>query len=117
MEIPMEDKDKHDLEQVVLKALAMSLEAQLRAVRRLQGSERRAAGSKSKSQVDLVFDILNTAGQPLHISEIIERVRKRHNVRLDRESIVSALTKKMQRGDRFTRPDPNVFGLLSEGGR
>ncbi len=115
----MEDKDKRDLEQVVLKALAMSLEAQLRAVRRLQGSERRAGGAKgkeSRSQVDLVFDILNTAGQPLHISEIIERVRKRHNVLLDRESIVSALTKKMQRGDRFTRPDPNVFGLLSEGG-
>lgn len=116
----MDDKDKRDLEQVVLNALAVSLEAQLRAVRRLQGSGRAAEGSKgkeSRSQVDLVFDILNAAGQPLHISEIIERVRKRHNVLLERESIVSALTKKVQRGDRFTRPDPNVFGLLSKGGR
>jgi hypothetical protein len=116
----MDDKDRHDFEQVVLNAIATSLEAQLRAVRRLQGSGRPAGGLKtkeSKSQVDLVFDILNTAGQPLHISEIIERVRERHNVPLERESIVSALTKKVQRGDRFTRPNPNVFGLLSKGGR
>ncbi len=116
----MDDKDKRDLEGVVLNAIATSLEAQLRAVRRLQGSERPAGKLRAKegrSQVDLVFDVLSAAGQPLHISEIIERVRKRHNVTLERESIVSALTKKVQRGDRFIRPDPNVFGLASKGGR
>ena len=116
----MDDKDKRDLEDVVLNAIATSLEAQLRAVRRLQGSQRpvaRAAKAKGKSQVDLVFDVLSSAGEPLHISEIIERVHKRHNVTLERESIVSALTKKVQRGDRFTRPDRNVFSLASKGAR
>lgn len=116
----MDEKDKRDLEGVVLNAIATSLEAQLRAVRKLQGSDRptgKQKSPKSTSQVDLVFDILSSAGQPLHISAIIERVRKRHNVTLDRESIVSALTKKVQRGDRFTRPDPNVFGLVSKGVR
>lgn len=116
----MDEKDKRDLEGVVLNAIAASLEAQLRAVRRLQGSDRpvdKTKGSKSRSQVDLVFDILSSAGQPLHVSDIIERVHKRYSVALDRESIVSALTKKVQRGDRFTRPDPNVFGLLAKGAR
>lgn len=111
----MDEKDKQELQQTVLSAIEASLEAQLRAVKRLRSSEPTVA-SKSKregrSQVDLVADILTVAGQPLHISEIIEQVSKTHSIQLDRESIVSALTKKVQRGDRFTRPNPNVFGLL-----
>ena len=63
------------------------------------------------SQVDMVEDILISAGESLHIGEIIERVEKAHGVRLDRESIVSALTKKVTRGDRFERTGRNTFAL------
>lgn len=111
----MDDKDRQDLHQTVLGAIEASLEAQLRAVRRLRTSASEPATKpkkQGKSQVELVADILTSAGQELHISDIIERVRKRYAVQLDRESIVSALTKKVQRGDRFTRPNPNVFGLV-----
>ena len=38
-----------------------------------------------------------------------------HGQRLDRESLVSALVKKVRRQDRFTRPDKNVFALLKGG--
>jgi hypothetical protein len=64
-----------------------------------------------------VFDILKRAGRELHINEIIERVGKVHGVELDRESIVSSLSKRVQRGDRFTRVDRNVFGLIGKEGR
>jgi len=51
----------------------------------------------------------------LHVSEIIERIEQRHGQRVDRESLVSALVKKVQRGDRFVRTDKNVFGLRESG--
>ncbi len=112
----MDEKERTTLRAIVLDAISTSLEAQLRAVRRLQGAVRpeKLKEPKRKSQVDLVADILTRAGRELHITEIIERVRKVHHVELDRESIVSALTKKVQRGDRFTRTEPNVFGLVGE---
>jgi hypothetical protein len=59
----------------------------------------------------MVEDILRRAGEPLHISEIIDRVEKLHGRRLERESVVSALVKKVNRGDRFVRTDKNVFAL------
>jgi hypothetical protein len=61
--------------------------------------------------VDMVYDILRRVGKPLHISEILDRVEKSFGQRLDRESVVSSLVKKVQRQDRFVRTDKNVFGL------
>jgi len=52
------------------------------------------------SQVDLtydIYDVLRRAGVPLHVTEILRRVQADHGVRLDRESIVSALSKKERR--------------------
>ena len=62
----------------------------------------------------MVYDILRSAGRPLHISEIMTLVAKRHGVTLDRESIVSALTKRVARKDRFARTGPNTFSVLPE---
>lgn len=100
------------VEESVLHAFEISLEAQLKAVRRLRsGKEKVKPSARGISQVDMVHDILNRAQKPLHISEIIERVETVHGKRLDRESLVSALTKKVKKGDRFVRTDKNVFGL------
>jgi DNA-directed RNA polymerase delta subunit len=62
----------------------------------------------------MAYDILQRAGQPLHISEIIERVKRIHGQQLERESIVSSLVKKVRRGDRFIRTGRNIFGLKGE---
>jgi hypothetical protein len=92
--------------------MASCLEAQLRAVRRLRArAEPENPRVRRKSQVDLVYDVLLEAGRPLHVAEIIKRVEKAHGVRLDRESIVSALSKKVLRKDRFARTHRNTFAL------
>jgi hypothetical protein len=97
--------------------------AQLDALRRLRRSVAQQAGPsgakqpKSMSQVDMAYDILRSAGRPLHISEIISLVAKRHGTTLDRESIVSALSKRVARKDRFVRTAPNTFALLLENER
>jgi len=105
-----------EIEAAVLHAFEVSLEAQLRAVRRLRsGPAPENPRPKGMSQIECVQDILQRAGQPLHISQILERIEKVHGQHLDRESVVSALAKKVQRHDRFLRTGRNTFALLKGG--
>jgi DNA-directed RNA polymerase delta subunit len=63
------------------------------------------------SHIDMAHDVLKRTKVPLHISELIRRIESVHGVRLDRESLVSALTKKVARSDRFIRTGKNTFAL------
>ena len=108
-------QDKDAIERAVLNAFEVALEAQLRAIRRAKSKGTiEPILEKSTSQIDMVHDVLRRAGSPLHISEILDRVEKLHGRRLDRESVVSSLVKKIARGDRFMRTDKNVFTLKGE---
>ena len=105
-----------DLRDTLLSIFEAALEAQLRAVRRLrQGSEASPPRPPPPrvSQVDMAFDILKKARTPLHVGAIIERIQASFGVTVDRESLVSALSKKVERGDRFVRTAKNTFALLS----
>jgi len=62
--------------------------------------------------MSIIHDILLAAKQPLHITEIIERAEKDFNVTLERESVVSVLTKKVRSGIMFKRVKPNTFPVL-----
>ena len=106
-----------DLRDTILSVFEAALEAQLRAIRRLrQGPEASAPRPPRSrmSQVDMAFDILKKARTPLHVGALIERIQASFGVRVDRESLVSALSKKVERGDRFVRTAKNTFALLSE---
>ncbi len=106
----MEDDKVRD---VIIDAFVISAEAQLRALRRLKNETRAEVRPKKRmSNLSLIEDILQRSETPLHVNVIIEQVRLLHSVTLDRESIVSALTKKVHRKDRFCRTAPNTFGLI-----
>jgi hypothetical protein len=62
----------------------------------------------------MAYDILRKARTPLHVAEILSRIEASFKVSVDRESLVSSLTKKVARGDRFVRTASNTFGLLAE---
>ena len=103
-----------DLKDSILSVFEASLDAQLRAVRRLRGGSPAPAPTRrhaSLSQVDMAFNILKKARAPLHISELLARIHAAFQVTVDRESLVSSLTKKVARGDRFLRTGKNTFGL------
>ena len=106
-----------EVRDAVFSAIEASLDAQLRAVRRLriepQELKAKVATEKGLSQVDMTEDILRRAGSSLHINDIIEQIKKVHGIEVDRESLVSALSKRVQRGDRFMRAGPNQFALGS----
>ena len=101
----------------ILEVLEASLDAQLRAVRRLRKAPQGEAAPRRRrglSQVDMAFDVLKKAGSPLHISELLARIRAGFGVSVDRESLVSSLSKKVARGDRFDHTGSSTFGLRPE---
>ena len=105
-----------DLKDSILSIFEASLDAQLRAVRRLRhGSPAPAPPRRaSLSQVDMAHDILKRARVPLHVSELLARIHSTFHLTVDRESLVSSLTKKVTRGDRFLRTGKNTFGVRPE---
>src|SRR6266478_547227 len=106
-----------DIKDAILSAFEASFEAQLRAIRRLrqgQTEEARPRPKKGWSQVDMAYDILKKARNPLHVSEMIDRIQTQFGVAVDRESLVSSLSKKVARQDRFLRPEKNTFSLRPE---
>ncbi|MFZ0964856.1 MAG: hypothetical protein WAO35_28700 [Terriglobia bacterium] len=62
----------------------------------------------------MAYDILQKARSPLHIAEILARIQATYGVAVDRESLVSSLTKKVARGDRFLRSGKNTFAIRGE---
>ena len=94
------------------------LSAQLRSIRQLKSPKGRRAKrveGKGMSNMDMAIDILRRAQKPLHISEIIAQVKTKHGVTLDRESLVSALVKKVHRHQGLARSAPNTFAIETGG--
>src|SRR4030067_3006549 len=92
--------------------------AHLRAVRQLKSPKAKKpkrTEDKSMSNMDMAIDILQRAQRPLHISEIIAQVKTKYGVPLDRESLVSALVKKVHRRQGLSRSAPTTFEIEAEG--
>ena len=117
--------DTSGVRDAILDIFEESLQSQLSAIRRLRrragepgtaaptlttGDKRRRR--KSRSQVDYAYDILAEAAAPLHISALLAGIQARFGLAIDRESLVSSLSKRVARQDRFTRPARNTFALL-----
>jgi hypothetical protein len=111
---------EQNLRDTLLNTIETALHAQLIAVRKLRLAPDQApppaSGAKRRtregmSQVDMAYHIL-AEDQPLHIREILAAIRKRFEVEIDRESLVSALSKRVARKDRFKRVGKNIFAKL-----
>jgi len=109
----MKEEAPDKIRGAVLEAFIAVQEAQIRALHQLRKMPKERISRKrvGMSQLDLVQDVLEREGKALHINDIIDRVEKSHGMRLDRESVVSALTKKVARNERFVRTGKNTFGL------
>jgi len=92
--------------------------AQLRAIRQLKSPKPRKTKERKRegmSNMYMAIEILQRAGRPLHISEVITQVGTKYGVTLDRESLVSALVKKVHRHQGLSRTAPNTFQFETEG--
>ena len=97
--------------QEYLKIKQKVLEAQLKAINELL-QQLSPVKVKRKTQTELVFNILNDVDSSLHIKEIISLVKQKYDVELDRETIVSAIAKKIAKGILFKRIAPNTYDLI-----
>jgi hypothetical protein len=91
------------------------LSSQLQTVRQLKNRKTpkvKPQKNESMSNIYMAIDILQKAQKPLHISEILAQVKAQHRVSLDRESLVSALVKKVHRNQGLTRTAPNTFASI-----
>jgi hypothetical protein len=92
--------------------------AQLRTVRQLKSPKPKRdkrIEHKGMSNMDMAVDILRRSQGPLHVSAIIAQVKTKYGVTLDRESLVSALVKKVHRHQGLSRTAPNTFQIENEG--
>jgi uncharacterized protein YpuA (DUF1002 family) len=85
-------------------------QAKLKIIERFQ-QQGRSKSKKRTSNIDVVQNVLNSAGHPLHVSDIIQTAEKNYQVQLNRDSIVSAILKKINAGQTFIRTAPNTFAL------
>ena len=85
-------------------------QAKLKIIERFQQQGRRRP-TKRTSNIDIVHNVLKNAGHPLHVSDIIKLAEQQYQLQLNRDSIVSAILKKVNAGQTFIRTAPNTFAL------
>src|SRR5450631_3565736 len=103
-----------DLKDSILSIFEASLEAQLRAIRRLRQGDAdtpKPTRVKGRSQVDMAYDVLKKARSPLHVSELLSGIHSSFGVTVDRESLCSSLSRKVFCYDGFPRTEKNTFSL------
>ena len=105
-----------DILDVLDRVLSAALR-EVRQVRQIQSMD--AAGPKPRptaqpgkrmSQTSTCIDILTEAGGPLHVSVLIAELAKR-NIQSNRETLASALTKRLSPNGPLVRTAGNTFGL------
>ena len=101
--------DQFELYLQYQKELAAS---KLKVIEQFQ-KEGRTKSIKRTSKIEIARNVLNGAGKPLHVTEIVQLAKKTYDVLLDRDSIVSAILKKVKAGKTFIRTAPNTFALKS----
>jgi hypothetical protein len=85
-------------------------ETRLKIITRFQKGIQ-AKPDKRMSKIEIAKNVLHIAGRPLHVSEIIRLAQRDFQISLDRDSIVSAILKKVNAGKSFIRTAPNTFAL------
>jgi flagellar basal body L-ring protein FlgH len=92
--------------------------AQLNAIKQLKKTaglvEPEPLKQKRMSQIEMIYNILFSAQKAMHVNDIIVAAKQKFDVELDKESIVSALTKRVKRQDRFAKTGPNTFTLIED---
>jgi len=112
-EVAMEKKLSEDL----LTIFESLLRSQLNTIRQLRKDAGLPVAKEEKerrmSNMEIVYDILQREQRPLHIDHILSLAQQRFQQKLDKESVVSALAKRVKRQDRFIKTGPNTFALLA----
>jgi hypothetical protein len=95
-----------------IKRLEKDIEALLRAKEILAGDEQDT--EKPKSQPEMVYSILEEVGKPMHVAQIVDKMKKNFGITVKRANLGVMLFRYAQRGSRFYKVSgkPNTYGLI-----
>lgn len=105
-------------QKLILRTIETLLQLQLKSVRQLLGEEEikttapRFTGMRRQSLVHAVVKILNEKKQPLHVNELVDLLREHYGRITDRDTLSSALAKKVRQGKLLKQTGPATFHLL-----
>ena len=98
----------------VARVYVHALQDILKVISKDDDSNSAEATLKPGSSVALTRDLILRKGSPLHINKILN-AHGRGVTREARASLTSSLAAYVRRGEIFTRPAPNTFGLVELG--
>ena len=113
----MSSDPEHPKKPDLLEVIDNALTAALREVRRARarGPVPPATAGKGRSKTSNVsrcFDVLVNANRPLHVTALLEALAEQ-GVATSRDTLTSALIKRLAPKGKFVRTAPNTFGLAS----
>jgi hypothetical protein len=111
---------QNEARDIVLQTLEIYADLQKKTVQELR--ERLATstppsprrGRRRRSLVDMSYEILTSTDTPLHVSELVEALRRRYGRVTDRDALSSALAKKARQGRLFEQTAPATFAARPE---
>lgn len=106
----------HSLEEKLRTAriYVQALQDVMKALGSPQEEPRGESVLRSGSAVSQARDVILKAAQPVHISDLLGALG-REDTRDVRASLTSSLAAYVRRGEVFTRPAPNTYGLVELG--
>ena len=107
-----EEEQAYWAKQIELKdAYIQGLKDTLRHLPKTQEKSNGQATLRAGSDIAKAREIILKEGKPMHIAEIIKRIGK-ELTKQNRASLSSYIGSFVRKGEYFTRPAPNTFGLV-----
>jgi len=109
--------------ELILRTIETLLQLQIKSVRQMLGEEDvekvspRRSGVRRQSLVASTVKILMEEKRALHVNEIVDLLRERLGRIADRDTISSALAKKVRQGVLVQQTGPATFALLDTSGK
>lgn len=69
---------------------------------------------EGKSLPDAAEEVLKSAQTPLHVDDIVGRIQLQFNMKVQKASLVAALSKYIKKRQRFKRTMPNTYTLIGQ---
>ena len=107
--------EKDEVRELIAEMMAEGLRAQIRVLQRLKPPRRENDPPRRRglpSNQTMAHQVLLEAGHPLHVREIVARIRERYGAPVRSHSLSSVLHQRASCGEQFTRTEPSTFGLL-----
>jgi len=105
---------------IVLETLEVYVDLQMKAIQELKEKTSQGTGKslqrgrRRRSLVDMSYRILTDQGTPLHVSDLVDALRKRFGRITDRDAVSSALARKARRGVLFEQTAPATFAAICQ---